>query len=326
MSSFFGSVKDKLSLSKKATWKSSNSASNSSSTMNRNQNPFLSPAEAKQAEADAAAASIGGYPTEAPPAYSYAASSASLAPSTASKAPSMASVTNDDDKYAFLRTFDTIFVIDDSGSMAGHNWKEVRDVLNKITPICTARDKDGIDIYFLNHDSKTKGAAGKAKGGYYNISNPRKVNNIFEDVRPSWQTPTGARLNSILKPYIAELQEASDMDNVKPVNIIVITDGCPSDDPESVIVQYAKKLDQIEAPLHQVGIQFFQVGNNCEARQALRELDDDLAKQGIRDMVDTATWNAAGGTLTADGILKVVLGAVVRKIDRKRASADHLRP
>ncbi|KAK0740058.1 hypothetical protein B0T18DRAFT_392955 [Schizothecium vesticola] len=29
-----------------------------------------------------------------------------------------------DDPYAFLSTFDTVFVIDDSGSMAGHSWRE----------------------------------------------------------------------------------------------------------------------------------------------------------------------------------------------------------
>jgi hypothetical protein len=325
MSSFFGSVKDKLSLSKKPTWRSSHSSHTSSSIM---KNPFLSPAEAKQAEADAAAAAnSGGYPTDAPPAYSYdaAASSASLAPSTASKAPSMISVTNDNDKYAFLSTFDTVFLIDDSGSMAGSNWDEVQQVLRQIAPVCTARDKDGIDLYFLNHKSK-KECGGKAKGGYYNITSSRTIDDIFSAVRPSFQTPTGHRLNNILKPYVEDLQKARDMEDVKPINVIVITDGCPSDDPEGIIVQHAKKLDKLDAPLYQVGIQFFQVGNNYEAREALQELDDGLAKYGIRDMVDTATWNASGGRLSADGILKVVLGAVVRKIDRKDVSNNRLRP
>jgi hypothetical protein len=111
------------------------------------------------------------------------------------------------------------------------------------------------------------------------------------------------------------------MDSTKPVNVIVITDGCPTDDPESIIVHYAKKLDQIEAPPYQVGIQFFQVGKENGAAKALKDLDDNLTDLGIRDMVDTATWSSTSSdnnkTLTADGILKVVLGAVVRRLDRK---------
>ncbi|KAF4982366.1 hypothetical protein FZEAL_2000, partial [Fusarium zealandicum] len=145
-------------------------------------------------------------------------------------------------------------------------------------------------------------------------------------------TPTGARLHSILKPYLSSLsRRPGSVDSVKPVNVIVITDGCPTDDPESIIVHHAKKLDQLEAPPHQVGIQFFQVGNEHGASKALRELDDDLAELGIRDMVDTATWSSTGSdnskTLSADGILKVVLGAVVRRLDRKstRGSSERSR-
>lgn len=209
--------------------------------------------------------------------------------------------------------------------MCGRNWREAGEVLSSITEVCTKRDKDGIDIYFLNHQSSSKGGKGKADGGYYNINNPRTVNSIFRDVQPTKQTPTGQRLQSILKPYVNELSKASDMDDVKPVNIIVITDGYPSDDPESVIVQHARKLDNLDAPAYQVGIQFFQVGSGDDAREALRELDDDLKHQGVRDMVDTATWDGAGGVLTADGILKVVLGAVVRRIDRQRTSVEQRR-
>ncbi|EXL64939.1 hypothetical protein FOPG_18817 [Fusarium oxysporum f. sp. conglutinans race 2 54008] len=127
---------------------------------------------------------------------------------------------------------------------------------------------------------------------------------------------------SILKSYVSHIsRRASNVDSTKPVNIIVITDGCPTDDPESVIVHHAKKLDQIEAPPHQVGIQFFQVSNNLGNTKGLCELDDDLADNGIPDMVDTATWNSTtsenGKSLTADGILKVVLGAAVRRLDRR---------
>ncbi|KAL2694402.1 hypothetical protein Neosp_000979 [[Neocosmospora] mangrovei] len=244
----------------------------------------------------------------------------------ASPSPSLASITSAEDKYAFLSTFDTIFVIDDSGSMSGRSWRETRDALAAITPICTAHDPDGIDVYFLNHRSHGSGSEGQAPGGYYNLRDAQQVECLFNSVRPSGATPTGNRLQSILKPYIASLSRRPDsMDTTKPVNVIVITDGAASDDPESIIVHNARKLDNLDAPPHQVGIQFFQVGNEYGAADALRQLDDGLVEQGIRDMVDTATWSTNG--LKADGILKVVLGAVVRRLDRQsiRNSVDSRR-
>ena len=138
-------------------------------------------------------------------------------------------------------------------------------------------------------------------------------------------TPTGSRLNGILKPYLRRVEQ-SGVEAVKPLNIIVITDGVPSDDVETVIINAAKKLDKWDAPGWQVGIQFFQVGNEEGAAAALKELDDDLAEIGgeeVRDMVDTVPWRGDHGVgLNADGILKVVLGAVHRKLDRKRESSE----
>ena len=111
---------------------------------------------------------------------------------------------------------------------------------------------------------------------------------------------------------------------MKPLNIIVITDGVPSDDPESVIISIAKKLDRLDAPTHQVGIQFFQVGNEKGAAEALQDLDDGIKEIGnCRDIVDTVPWSGSQSEgLNAEGILKVVLGSVNKRLDRKRVSLD----
>ena len=100
-----------------------------------------------------------------------------------------------DDRYAFLSTFDTIFLIDDSGSMAGRSWRETGKALETITPICTAHDADGIDIYFLNNPDSSY---------YRNVTTPAAVTEIFTSVRPMGGTPTGQRLNQILRPYLHE--------------------------------------------------------------------------------------------------------------------------
>jgi uncharacterized protein YegL len=226
----------------------------------------------------------------------------------------------DDSPYAFLRTFDTIFLIDDSGSMAGHSWRETSNAIAAIAPICTAHDADGIDIYFLNHRNPQT-----AHGGYTHMTNTAAVQSLFHNVRPLGGTPTGTRLNQILRPYLSEVAESLERaahgqePTLKPLNIIVITDGVPSDDVESVIVNIARKLDSYNAEPWQVGIQFFQVGHEPEAAENLRELDDALSGEyHIRDMVDTVPWSGqADEGLTAQGLLKVCLGSVVRRHDRR---------
>lgn len=230
-----------------------------------------------------------------------------------------------EDPYAFLTTFNTTLLIDDSGSMAGRGWREVSQALATIAPIVTEHDQDGIDIYFLNHISENPGSAseGVAPNGYRGIKRAETVTQIFERVRPQGGTPTGVRVQNILKPYMAKLKsELSEGRDFKPLNLIVLTDGVPSDDVESVLLAVAKKLDQLEAPPYQVGVQFFQVGNEPGAREALEELDDglsELVEGGVRDIVDTVTWASTEGSISLTGelILKCLLGAVNRRLDRR---------
>ncbi|KAK1760645.1 collagen alpha-5 chain [Echria macrotheca] len=338
-------------LSRKGSNRSTKSNMSSHSTRDRSRergvesNPFVSdrsasalaPAPIPDSRApppsySEATATSGANPTITVQAPIQPARAASPAPSGASRV-SLASLSTPEDPYAFLSTFDTIFVIDDSGSMAGRSWREVKEALRAITPICTAHDADGIDVYFLNARNNRH-----QNGGWTNLRRPEDVENLFSQVRPGGGTPTGTRINQIMKPYLRGYEQAiartgGDPDNsgVKPVNMIVITDGVPTDDPESVIVSIAKKLDKIEAPPYQVGIQFFQVGNERGAAEALQELDDSLGDvaAGVRDIVDTVTWSGRDGrehVLTANGILKVVLGAVVRRLDRRRVSGEAARP
>jgi uncharacterized protein YegL len=209
----------------------------------------------------------------------------------------------DDDPYDFLRTFDTVFLIDDSGSMAGRSWKETGKALEMIAPICTQRDADGIDIYFLNHPDSSL---------YKNVTSASTIIEIFQTVRPSGGTPTGQRLNKILKSYIRRFKKDN---GIKPMNIIVITDGVPS----------AMKLSENDAESWQIGIQFFQVGKEPGAREHLKSLDDNIAELAgsvagslpVRDIVDTIPFTGEGDAeLTGAGILKAVLGAVNRRWDR----------
>ncbi|EGU73626.1 hypothetical protein FOXB_15862 [Fusarium oxysporum f. sp. conglutinans Fo5176] len=280
----FSRIKDKFSIKKSSTENHTHfDIGNSNTTLKSN--PFLD------------------VPEEAPPAYEPTQKTVPLlnVPRRgASPAPSISSITSAEDKYAFLSTFDTIFVIDDSGSMAGRSWREVPEALSTIARICTSHDPDGIDVYFLNHRSSAVGTEFKHPVDISRSVMPTKSNICLSPSDPAEQPQQVLVFTAFSSPTSPTFLA------VRPTL---------SQHHQSIIVHHAKKLDQIEAPPHQVGIQFFQVGNELGATKALRELDDDLADQGIRDMVDTATWNSTTSenseALTADGILKVVLGAVI---------------
>jgi hypothetical protein len=242
------------------------------------------------------------------------------------------SLSTDSDPYAFLSTFDTVFLIDDSGSMrlkdrgaTKSRWEQARACIERIAPICTAHDDDGLDIYFINHKSgqPAEPANGKGADGYLHTQHSHEVKEIFSIAAPTGGTLTGRRLRGILQPYVAYLERHSDdLDACKPLNVIVITDGQAQDDVESVIVSTARKLDALDAAPYQLGVQFFQVGSDRGATEALRELDDDLQdRAGVRDIVDTCPMqvgpDGAEMELSGEAILKTVLGAVVKKLDRK---------
>ncbi|BFZ60462.1 hypothetical protein YB2330_001498 [Saitoella coloradoensis] len=209
----------------------------------------------------------------------------------------------EEDPYTFLRTFDTAFLIDDSGSMAGSRWRQTALALQQVVTKVVNYDDDGIDIYFLNSREVARG-----------VRSVREVESVFGRVRPGGATPTGLRLDQILRGYVRRVEESGG--DCKPLNLIVITDGVPTDDPLSTLLALAAQLDRIGAPLSQLGIQFLQIGNDEGAREALEELDDGMAGRGVRDMVDMTPCPREG--LTGEGVLKCLMGGVNRRIDKIR--------
>lgn len=244
--------------------------------------------------------------------------------SPAARRPARTSSTRTENYLSILKNFDTIFLVDDSPSMLYKSrWSDTASALASISTVATQYDTDGIDIHFLNSPEKD----------VFGVHSRDEVTAIFKAARPreGGSTPLGARLDGILRGYLdryalARDEAASSPDParylasvIKPLNVVVITDGDATDDPESVIVSVARELDRLNAPLAQVGIQMFQVGDDPEASEFLRGLDDDLVQvYGIRDMVDTTPYRGSGERyFTGDEILKVLVGAVNRRIDRR---------
>lgn len=303
--SFLSSVKDKLSRKKSSRSEKGSGSFRGSSSFRGNpfDNPFDNPFGDASSSIDADGKTTS-QPGDLPPAY------------TPTAEPIVAA---DDDEYIKLEQFDTVFLIDDSGSMQGKKWEETANAMKVVARHCIKYDDDGIDIYFLNHKSANRDKK-RAHGGYYGIRSNEDVAACFNLVKPRNGTLTGARLMYILEPYMLRLEAAERMTEIKKLNLIVITDGEAFDEPKLIIKDTAERLDKLRAPYDQVGIQFYQIGNDKKATKQLEEMDNMADSSNFRDMVDTEAYNPQRGnygTIDGEQLLKVCLGAVDRKLDRK---------
>lgn len=227
-----------------------------------------------------------------------------------------------DDKLAYLRAFETVFLVDDSAGMAPY-WDQVKELLDHITPLCAKHDPDGIDIYFVNHRPKgfieflpgqsVRKSGYRRIGGFTQLQTRDSVAQIFENVsKPSGRCNMGARLNKLLTWYCNKVKKDPQFGGW---NLIVLTAGKFDDDVKAPLAETAKKLDEMKTPEHQLGIQLLQLGNDAAVSNAFHHLDDELHQAaGTRDIID-AVCLGDQGSLTADDMLKVVLGGVVKKLD-----------
>jgi hypothetical protein len=202
--------------------------------------------------------------------------------------------------FSQLSQFDTVFVIDDTGSMqlpakasdseapdTTTRWDVLTTSLQYIADIAAKYDKDGVDIHFLL--SKWLNQT--------NVTSGQEVLNLLEQVdltQGGGGTYFEPVLAKILGPYVANYQEYFDKVRrrlkavePKPLNIIVLTDGKDDEEDatEEMLVRIAKKLDEMSVPRSQVGIQFLQVGDDPEAAIYLEYLDNEIkTKHGVRDV------------------------------------------
>ncbi|GLB38867.1 putative von willebrand factor [Lyophyllum shimeji] len=208
-----------------------------------------------------------------------------------------------EDVLESLKRFDTVLVVDDSASMSGSRWKQAGKALATLAAVAAKYDTDGLEIQFLNSPESRVG-----------IVDPEAVKALFKAVRPEGATPLGTKLRALLTGYLARLDaERAGKKTTKPVNFIVITDGVPTDGAatEEAILHAAQALDRRNARVAQVGVQFVQIGDDEGATAYLQRLDDELTKQGVRDMVDT-TLPEKGQELD---LVKILIGAVNRRVD-----------
>ena len=225
-------------------------------------------------------------------------------------------VPDDDNPFNRLAMFDTAFIVDDTGSMivearadepTKDRWEVTNQALNHIARIAAEQDTDGIELRFLKSDLRgdnlrtaddvkkilaqinlldgTHGGGTSFRGRLKEMIDPRVLEyQWYKEDLSDYQSKLRQARSSRVRPTEHPRQPIPP----KPYNLIVITDGAADDKPEveEYIVNTATELDRLKAPKRQVGIQFVQVGEDGEAKEFLRRLDDDLSNRvpPIRDV------------------------------------------
>jgi len=224
-------------------------------------------------------------------------------PAPVLETPSMAQELPDVRELRRLNEIKTVILVDDSSSMFGSRWAEAREALAGITDLAEKYGSDGVDIFFLNDYQVGR----ELKSGL-------AVRHLFNSVTPEGQTPIGQKLSEIFEIYFPRIENRNS--DHKPITLVVITDGVPTDDPKSVIIDAARRLDHAGVPQHLFGIQFAQIGDEEDATEALRELDDELEQEhGIRDMVDTTPCHPDDPQFTTGTVIKILLGSINKIFD-----------
>lgn len=117
--------------------------------------------------------------------------------------------------------------------------------MSELAQTAATYDKDGIDIYFLNHHKY--GTNIKVRNGLcttpdstnlVSLKDAKTVRRLFRHVQPHGLTPIANKLDILVGDYLDKLEDAtlwkkngdsSALKQLKPVNFIIITDGAPSE-------------------------------------------------------------------------------------------------
>ncbi|KAF5376140.1 hypothetical protein D9615_007707 [Tricholomella constricta] len=196
---------------------------------------------------------------------------------------------------AYLKNYRVFFVIDDSGSMDGARWLETGDALLEIAEHALQQNVDEVDIRFFNNSTVYRGVKGAST-----------VQMIFNTVRPAGGTPTGATLKVVINEHIDRLDEAVNTAayaTIKPLDIIVLTDGVPTDRPNDVLVTAVARMKAAKHHPNAVGVQIVQIGDDPEAVPALKN----LMSGDVGSIVDTVPYN---GQLTPQKLERILLGGL----------------
>uniref|UniRef100_A0A0K3CPY6 VWFA domain-containing protein n=1 Tax=Rhodotorula toruloides TaxID=5286 RepID=A0A0K3CPY6_RHOTO len=230
---------------------------------------------------------------------------------------------------AKLALFDTVLLVDDSGSMAfeenGSRIDDAKLIVSRVATAATLFDTDGISVYFLN--SKTVGN---------NVTNEQQAQQLLGGIKFSGLTPLGTMVNArfgaqsleqkILQPLLVGPARQGTLR--KPLLVVCITDGAPGGEDRHTIVRAItrakRELAQTRYGPDALSVQLAQIGNDLGARQFLGEIDSHPEVGGLVDVTSNYELEAddfqktTGQDLTPElWLVKLMLGPIDSSYDLK---------
>lgn len=155
--------------------------------------------------------------------------------------------------------------------MSGTLWDQARRAVAHLAKHCfDLVGNRGITLHFFNDTVES----------FYDVRTSDQVERLFNAHLPSGTTDLTKCLNTLFEKH--------DNRRPSPSTFLVITDGEPDNKVtvKESIIRATLGIDSDE----ELSVSFIQIGKDPSARKFLKELDDDLKKQGaIYDIVDTLT-------------------------------------
>jgi len=218
---------------------------------------------------------------------------------------------------ASLALYDIVLFVDDSGSMAfeenGERIDDLKLISSKVAEVATMFDDDGILMRFMNSTIDGSGLRSQAD-----------VANLLSRIQYSGTTPLAGSLQSkVLNPIVYQLANSGQLQ--KPVLIMTITDGEPTDNPKDMVVQVIKESRHRTSAYgpKAVAFEFAQVGKDQRAQAFLSTLDTHPEVGGSIDCtsyfeLEQAEYAKKGVQLSPEAwLVKMMVGAIDPSYDEQ---------
>ncbi|GBF92690.1 hypothetical protein Rsub_05059 [Raphidocelis subcapitata] len=207
----------------------------------------------------------------------------------------------------------------------GERIEDLKLILSRVAEIATLFDDDGILVRFMNSNVEGNGIRSAADAAALLTKASRRAG-AAAGVTFGGTTPLAASMHSRVLQGVV-LPAAARGALAKPVLVISITDGEPTDTPKDAILQAraragARVIRDARARLapqygpRPIAFQFAQVGRDARAQAFLSKLDQD---PGVGDIIDCTSYfeleaeefARKGVNLSVEAwLLKLMVGAI----------------
>lgn len=177
-----------------------------------------------------------------------------------------------------LSQYNLSLYIDKSGSMDGQRWRDVQEAVPPIIRRITAIDQDGITLGFFNTDIRA----------FADNVSEAKAQEMFRLIEPGG----GTSIVKVVSMAIELFNQRFQLSDKKEI-VVIITDGEDGEGNEGIkkiakmIIDQTYKMESDS----DLTLLFIQIGDDINAAQWLRVLDDNLKGAGAKyDIVDVKTF------------------------------------